>query len=249
MTGLIFVAIALAWLAYLVPSFLARRDGSEIDEIDPMERFGESVQIVAPSSLGREDSEISTPLTRRAARVEIHQLAKQAARRRRTVLLVLFTLTVIASVAAGLGAVIWYTPLVPGALMVGFLALCRFSVVKLNARLDARLAELDVDWRDDTVSFEVPSSLREGSLGDVENSHELSIEISAPVEGLNGSLWEPIPITVPTYVSKPLVPRTVRTIDLSAPEPTQAIQRTPVVAEAPERDRGDEQERRRAVGE
>ena len=32
-----------------------------------------------------------------------------------------------------------------------------------------------------------------------------------------GALWEPIPVTPATYVSQPLLPRTVRTIDLSAP--------------------------------
>ncbi|WP_420174255.1 hypothetical protein [Luteococcus sp. OSA5] len=249
MTGLIFVAIALAWLAYLVPSFLAHRDHADVDELDPMERFSQAVQIVAPSSF-RDESEVSTPLMRRAARAEIHRTAKQAARRRRTVLLVLLSLTVIATISAALGAVIWYTPLVPGALTVGFLALCRFSVVRLNARLDARLAEVEPDWREDTVSFEVPAQLREGSLGEAgEHSTELSIEISAPIDGLTGSLWDPIPITVPTYVSKPLVPRTVRTIDLSAPEPTQGIGRAPIVAEALERDEPSDEQPRKAVGE
>lgn len=44
-----------------------------------------------------------------------------------------------------------------------------------------------------------------------------------------GSLWDPIPITRPTYVSAPLAPRTVRTIDLSAPVPPAAA--TPVTAD------------------
>ena len=32
-----------------------------------------------------------------------------------------------------------------------------------------------------------------------------------------GSLWDPLPITLPTYVSKPRATRTVRTVDLSGP--------------------------------
>jgi hypothetical protein len=32
-----------------------------------------------------------------------------------------------------------------------------------------------------------------------------------------GSLWDPLPVTLPTYVSKPRATRSVRTIDLSAP--------------------------------
>jgi hypothetical protein len=47
-------------------------------------------------------------------------------------------------------------------------------------------------------------------------------------------LWDPVPITVPTYVSKPLAPRTVRTIDLSGPGVTSsARQSVPVTADAP----------------
>ena len=50
-----------------------------------------------------------------------------------------------------------------------------------------------------------------------------------------GTLWDPIPITLPTYVSKPLAPRTVRTIDLSGPEmSSSAHHEGPVTADAPE---------------
>jgi hypothetical protein len=46
-------------------------------------------------------------------------------------------------------------------------------------------------------------------------------------------LWEPVPITVPTYVSKPLAPRTVRTIDLSGPSVSPSPRpQTPVTADA-----------------
>ena len=57
------------------------------------------------------------------------------------------------------------------------------------------------------------------SLSEVDAAaHEHSIELSVPIGGA-GSLWDPIPITRPTYVSTPLAPRTVRTIDLAAPVP------------------------------
>ena len=57
---------------------------------------------------------------------------------------------------------------------------------------------------------------------------------SKDVEARSG-LWDPLPITVPTYVSKPLAPRTVRTIDLSAPDVTSSgRQSLPVTADAPE---------------
>jgi hypothetical protein len=45
---------------------------------------------------------------------------------------------------------------------------------------------------------------------------------SIPVVRVNeedsaGSLWDPLPVTLPTYVTKPRANRSVRTIDLSAP--------------------------------
>jgi len=33
-----------------------------------------------------------------------------------------------------------------------------------------------------------------------------------------GSLWDPLPMTLPTYVTKPKARRTVRTIDLNEPD-------------------------------
>lgn len=68
-----------------------------------------------------------------------------------------------------------------------------------------------------------------------------------------GRLWEPVPITVPTYVSKPLAPRTVRTIDLSGP-PVSAPNEPalPVTADPPgtdeKPDRRDSGEARTALG-
>lgn len=246
--GLIFGVIAIAWIAYLVPSFASRRNDAELEEMDPLERFGETMRIIARSSHSVDDDEdgheVSTPLTRRAARAEVAQMARTAARRRRNVALVLLGITLATIAGTALTSLPWYAALLPAALLGGFLALARFSVVRLNASLDARLAALDDDWREDTVSFEVPSSLRE-------DSNELSIEISAPIDAMTGSLWDPIPVTVPTYVSKPLVPRTVRTIDLSAPAP--AAPHTPVVAEAPQPVTGEvleaDEPTRRASGE
>lgn len=43
-----------------------------------------------------------------------------------------------------------------------------------------------------------------------------TVAVSVPtVDG--GSLWDPLPVTLPTYVNKPRAARTVRTIDLSEP--------------------------------
>lgn len=46
---------------------------------------------------------------------------------------------------------------------------------------------------------------------------EAALGSSSDVEPNAGSLWDPLPVTLPTYVTKPRARRTVRTIDLGEP--------------------------------
>jgi len=78
----IFAAIAIAWLAYLVPHFVRRRgDDQETAEADPAERFSENVHIVRNGTAPLLDQdlepiaeyEVSTPMTRRAAIADLRQ--------------------------------------------------------------------------------------------------------------------------------------------------------------------------------
>ena len=43
---MIFSAIAVAWLAYLVPHFVKRRGEEPADEIDPAHRFSDSLRVI-----------------------------------------------------------------------------------------------------------------------------------------------------------------------------------------------------------
>lgn len=226
--GLMFAVVLVMWLAYLVPTLASRREAQGAD--DSGDPFAESMTIIKRSTdpFSEEPDpllEVSTPLTRAAARHEIRQSYRLAARRRRRVVVTL----VVATVAAGAITFAplsikapWWVPLVPLALLLAFLAIARFSVVSLNRTLDARIARVDRGWDEETISFEVPADLREDAT-------EHSVELSGPV-AQTGSLWDPIPVTAPTYVSKPMAARTIRTIDLSAPVQEPA-DNTPVIAE------------------
>ncbi len=227
-TAVIFGAIAVAWLAYLVPWFIARKDSPD-DDAEPTDRFSQSLTIIRRGTDPLADDpdpylEVSTPLTRRAALREIKQTAKLAARRRRRVVLALVVVSVV--VGGGLVAVpalpAWLI-CIPTGLLVAFLGVARFSVRTLNATLHGRAARLSQGWEDETISFEVPADLRTEPV-------DLSIELTAPMQ--TASLWDPIPVTAPTYVSRPLMPRSVRTIDLS---PQDAVpMRHPVTADRAE---------------
>lgn len=239
-TGLIFGVIAAAWLIYLVPLFLNRRENGLLDEVEPGEPFTASVTIVRrgePLSTAENGTAIvSTPLNRRAALRELADLDREAARRRRRVLGFLVLVAAIVGVLAGFGLVAWWYLAVPGGLIVAFLGVARFSVKAMRRNLDARARDIrGRDAAEETVEIPV--------LDDELAVHEQTVELKAPVE-VTGSLWDPIPITQPTYVQKPLAPRTVRTIDLTAPIPAVTV---PVTADALGDDEP-EDERERAAG-
>lgn len=244
LTGVIFGVIAALWLIYLVPLFLARRHDPTPDEIDPAAPFSASVTIVRRgTSLATAEegtAVLSTPLTRRAALYELGQIERQAAARRRRVLLFLLLVEVLVSGLALVGMGTWWSPLVPAALLICFVIVARVSVTAMKRDLAARAARINAAGDEQTVAV----SVVDDEADDTE-SVELSVPISRPA-----SLWDPIPITAPTYVSKPLAPRTVRTIDLSAPVPPPK-HTLPVTADGPVEtpaDESNDQKRGRAAG-
>lgn len=210
---MIFAAIAAFWLMYLVPYMLRHRgdDGAD-DGADMAVPFTPSVTIVrSGSSLADADPgsvPVSTPLTRRAQLRELHSHDLRAAQRRRRVLIFLLIVQLLVGTLAVFRIGAWWGALIPAAMLVAFLVVARFSVRSMRADLVVRASKIRECPDEETVAISLsPDDIAE---------HEHSIELSVPIVPV-GSLWDPIPITRPTYVSKPLAARTVRTIDLSAP--------------------------------
>lgn len=243
-TGLIFGAIVLAWLAYLVPMYL-RRQGSLLPAMNPADRFSSQVRIVRDSHAPTaevdddeddQDVEVSTPLTRRAAVAEIRLEARRAAGRRRNTLAVLTGVFVLLTLLSAVRVTPWWTLAIPGVLIVVFVVIARFSVVAMERTFERRLDALKRVDNEDTISIKLPDALAPAPEA------EHSIEIVAPVSS-GGALWDPVPVTQPTYVQTPLSPRTVRTIDLSAP--VAPVLAEPVTADVD----AEERDLPRAVGE
>lgn len=220
-----------AWLAYLVPMYLRRDNDKRSDLFDPATRFSDDVRIVRDSTsrsgAGR-SVQVSTPHTRRAMIESMRRAEQRAAvRRRNTILGLLVSVAAVVALAA-FGLTPWWAVAVPGALLVGFLALARVTVQMMHREFDRRLEAIDGGGVEETVFVQDVKPEKPKTEGLVE-----AVELGMPV-GKPGSLWDPLPITRPNYVSAPPVRgRTVRTIDLSAPEPVQGDNR-PVVADAPE---------------
>jgi hypothetical protein len=236
-TGVIFAAIAIAWLAYLVPHFVRGRDGDEdgLDESDPAQRFSDSMRIVRHGTAPLLDQDleeiasfdVSTPQTRRAALQDLRRLERLAAARRRRVLL--GGLVALSAVVGLCGAHLlpWWSAVIPGGLLLIFVVVARISVRVMLKGLDARYRDIRQGSNESTIflsrkDFAISSAAAHSASG------------RANVAASSGSLWDPIPITMPTYVSKPLAPRTVRTIDLSGPGvSSSAPHEGPVTADAP----------------
>ena len=235
-TGVIFAAIAIAWIAYLVPHFARNREGDPVEtEAEPMDRFSESMRIIRHGRAPLLDQdlteigtfEVSTPQTRQAAVNELRRLEQLAATRRRRVLLTLMALLSLTVGVCAVGYLPWWATAVSGGLVIGFFVLARVSVRAMRRSLDARFAAINAGGKETTV-FLARKDLKIGA--ESESGAAPTVE-AAKI----GALWDPVPITMPTYVSKPLAPRTVRTIDLSGPDVTSLARHPgPVTADPPQ---------------
>ncbi len=236
-TGLIFAGIAIAWLAYLVPHFVRRRDGEPDVEDEAVDPFSDSVRILRNGTAPLLDQdlaelrefEVSTPVTRRAAIADLRRLERVAASRRRRVLSALFAILCAVISVASMSWLPWWTVAVPGGLILLFVVVSRVSVRAMRRDLDARFVSIARGSDEKTVLISRKDAAAKDKKAKVTKAKDAKDGDPRP------GLWDPLPITVPTYVSKPLAPRTVRTIDLSAPDVTSSgRQSVPVTADAPE---------------
>ncbi len=156
------------------------------------------------------------------------EAARRAARRRRRVLIAL-TLGLVAVVAlAAFSVVAWPYVAIPGALMVAWLVACRLMVrrergvsgplsriptVPVAAQAEAAVADAEPEALSDDLSDDTAEvAVVEAPLAEpVAGPDPHTPDPAAP------GLWNPVPVTLPTYVSKPAAERrSVRTIDLDA---------------------------------
>lgn len=214
LAGIIIVVVVCAGLAFALPWVAAQRPANlELDD-DPTERFADSMRILrrdVEDFLEDEDlARVSTPLTRRSEINELRLIARQAARRRLAVVSVLLFAVLVLAVLAAFDVVPWWSLAIPSALVLAFLAVARLTVVGMHRSLDARAEAVRSGFDEDEDTVTLPFAEEAQPEGT-----EVSIELTVPKN--MGALWDPVPVTPANYVSQPLLPRTVRTIDLSSP--------------------------------
>lgn len=196
------------------------------------------VEPAVPSSI-----EAPVPSARVASR---RTAAGVAARRRRRVLTFLLLCDVAVAVAAYVGYLPRWSVAIPGGLTLVWLVLCRIQARHEGARdavarteRPASLAEgLPAEPEQELVVEEVAMvRVDEDGIADVDEAEDtIGIPVAlleaalAPTADAASTLWDPLPVTLPTYVTKPKAQRTVRTIDLGEPG-TWTSGRTPEDAE------------------
>jgi hypothetical protein len=237
LSGIIFVVLAIAWAVYLIPKALKTHD--EVARSRPVDGTDARRVLARREPVGRSESRLvvptaaAAPAPRQPRPAERRTAAKVAARRRRRVLLVLIACLAGTVAAATVGRLPWVSLAAPAGVVVVWLVLCRTQVRRerrrpLAARTatavpveeppveEARVEEVelpvdehgvvDLDRAEDT--FGIPVAQLQAALA------EPTVEAAAQHDS---GLWDPLPVTLPTYVTKPKARRTVRTIDLGEP--------------------------------
>jgi hypothetical protein len=166
--------------------------------------------------------------------------ARTAAQRRRRVLITLVFANVVVGGLAGPGyAVIpLWSIAIPAALLVAWLVACRvqvrheYGIASPRMPKAPKLSKLSklgspaADGEDTITVFagteaeDVEPARRHVMLDAPleDDALEEQLVIAVPSAASHGEMvWDPLPVTLPTYVTKPRAGRTVRTIDFNAP--------------------------------
>lgn len=243
LSALIFVALAVAWAAYLIPKALKHH---EIDRVSrSVDDFSDRVRVVArrePVAAGKAELVVGSGNASKAGKKERSTAqdpaeaptpepaaapasltptqvrarkaaAKRAAQRRRRVLTALLALDLAVVAVAASGRLGWAWVAIPATLLVAWLVACRLMVrTERAARAEAAapVRKRRTTLADEAIAEEDAAVQVEAS----DNTEEIpAVAEEAPVDP-DG--WDPVPVTLPTYVAKATAGRSVRTIDLDS---------------------------------
>lgn len=256
LSGLIFVALALVWALVLIPKALHNHD--DVARTRSVETSSDDARVLTRRTTATAPVAATRPVRDLGiARQRQRTAARAAARRRRRVLAVLLAATAVVAGTTLAGLTLVWAPAIPATLVVSFLALARVLVRREHAAWDALVAELGqvsaVADEDSQPDLTVVARNNQGVAVVSDQEDTSSLDVST----LRAShLWDPLPMTLPTYVSAPAAARrSVSTIDLDSTgvwssgrnEQDSALAREAEAAERSERDRRDAQ-RRPAIG-
>ncbi len=231
LSAFIFVALAVAWAVYLVPKALKHHD--DVVRSRSVDRFSHTMRVLArrepvnrrnarlvvtpgrPASAPVVTAKGAEPTPARAAAAPApvrREAAHGAARRRRNVLAVILLANLVVLGVAAFGVIGWAWTAVPGGLLVAWLVACRLMVKQERAAGTASVRPPVAVEPEQTVAE--PAEEPDGVSADTSTMAAVAVPVTVDPT-IDPTLWDPVPVTLPTYVTKPAATRrTVRTIAL-----------------------------------
>jgi Ca2+/Na+ antiporter len=179
--------------------------------ITPAAGVAAGAAAAAPASA----APVLSPAQLRARRAS----AKRATKRRRVVLAVLLLATIAMVTVAALGVVPWWSVAVPVGLLLAWLVACRLMVKGERAALAPRSVRPSPARVPAAAAEDAPAAAEaaEPAPAEAEGDDPMADTSAGLAAVVDPTLWDPVPVTLPTYVSKPpAARRSVRTIDLDS---------------------------------
>ena len=241
-SGLIYAVIIVMWAAYFIPRWLRRHD--ELSESRSVEKFDNAMRILSRREPTPDKRYVvmpprpkehrgagrpSVPSQRSGASGGGLRTTSPVAVRRRRVLAALLLSALVSGGLAPLTALAWWVPVSVLVATVGFLGHCRLQArtrrdvsrtrVAVRKRSRSRLLRFDAIERLMTVRRELAEERAAEELRWQDSEDAMRRELEAEDERRRAveAGWSPVPVPLPTYVSKPMAPRPVPTVDLTRP--------------------------------
>lgn len=260
-SGVIYAALLVGWGMYFVPRWVRRHE--ELSEARSVERFSRAMRILSGRTSTPDQRYVVMP--RRPDEARPRRRSRRAATlamRRRRILAGLVLTTLIVSVATPFSPLPWWAPVALLFVTVADVVHLRIQARRqgdvtrtresVRRRTRLRLHRFDSVERilaaRESLTQERAAALAERLAAEASAEAAARAEEQRLADAAAG--WQPVPVPLPTYVSKPKAPDRPAARPLSEHEPFDQTEAS-VVAEATAFDEPDELdeiiERRRAV--
>lgn len=233
-SGLIYAVIIVMWAAYFIPRWLRRHE--ELSESRSVERFDQAMRILSRKEPTPDKRYVvmpprpaprrSVPAQRSSRRRAAHSSATV---RRRRVLAGLLLTTLVTTLVTPLSPVPWWGPLVALGATICYLVHLRMQARSnrfvsrtrqaVRRRSRSRIMRFDAVERLMAVRRELAEerAAEERRWQEAEEAERLVREAEEKRRSEAEAGWSPVPVPLPTYVTKPVAPRRGPAIDLTNP--------------------------------
>jgi len=218
-SGLIYAGILVAWGVYFVPRWVRRHE--EMSEARSVERFSQAMRILSRKPATADQRTIVMPPRPEAAPVVPRAAARRRgslAVRRRRILAALLLTTLGTTVLTPLTAVPWWLPVAMVLATVADVVHLRIQARRLSdvtrsrksvrRRVRSRWRRFDsverINESRETLARERAAALAERLAA--EAAADAAAQEEAARREADAAAWQPVPVPLPTYVSKPKAP-------------------------------------------